>query len=626
MARGASPPAGVTGVTVIDDPTGEVSEERARAEAKAVGMFAMDHVVPAVALLLELGEEYGQLLSVAVPALPPGLVADAVAFGQNGWIEQAGHADASWVVISEALALIAISRDPDASELAVTGRRLEDAPWWVSERWDERCAARVVELGEVRRCLWVRALRGTPIRDVEVRPSSPVRVVRHEPPWVLQNPLQLWHEQPVTAQALQMFAPFRILRLIEPEWLRLIDEWLDPRFVQGAMYQAEIRQSAARIVRLLGVSGACFDDLGTPTGRSAAIILCEAALAMLEVRLQKMPEQREEATRDACAFAAALVERSDGPFLAVGLNTWLVGRTLLRKSPSVSTTEASRLVLGAVSDCLKKRGVKTADHRRFAAVRAAAPVNPCPPWQRELPALLASARAVASTDEEHVRDFRQWLRIVLSTPSEWFWTDAFVIVAEGLGIALARENDPASVCRQLFEELEPQRRRGEFARTRSELPRTLPSLVLLYVLADLVKEGHVREPEAALAYVVDRARRIALTYPMTLELHVKPLAIVATGIGVACSQFGATDERTVRLLRSVSGDVRALGTVIAHMGFLGRDRRAEMLAAVQMPFETLCRGVEEISGATGSPVDSGLLSALRELEASDALDVGAIVS
>jgi len=45
----------------------------------------------------------------------------------------------------------------------------------------------------------------------------------------------------------------------------------------------------------------------------------------------------------------------------------------------------------------------------------------------------------------------------------------------------------------------------------------------------------------------------------------------------------------------------------------------EMLAAIQMPFETICRGVEEISGATGRPVDRDLLSALCELEASDAL-------
>jgi hypothetical protein len=604
-----------------------LDQVRQDAEAAASRLFADSSISPGVALLLALGEEYSKLVARAVPSIPRELVQGIEAFLRWQTLEETQNSDAVWVCLTDALATIVTTGAPDADRLAAEGRRLERAPVWALARWDERCAAKILALDEPDREGWLKACETAPAApDHDQQPSEEtvaVSVTPYRAAWRIEDRFQIWDENVVAASWLAEHAPLRILRHADPaRWFRAIDRWEDPRLVQGALSSQGLREAPSTVVDLLRVASPAFDDRGTPTGRSAALVLCQIAIGCAEELLRV---GANAATRSGVvaplldAFIGALLDRSDGVRLGTALLTWLFDAVVLRQRSKADTStagEARRMLLDKLSLSLSRRRFPVEQYRAFAAERRALSTKRVSLWQRELPALLACSRTLEGTSQEDRDVQRAWLRALLLVSREWSHAKADTLTRELVAGCLDGDA-PAALCKELFEELEPKRRRAEFVRSRylaEGQNDALPSLILLASLVWMVENDRSNDPSNDLVYVRDRALRIALTDAWTGSSELRPRDVIVRAIVVAIEKFGVADMKTIDLVSPMAHELHVLGPVLIHISDgLGSAARDRLLMALGGTFDDMRRTAVEWAHVTGMLEDVALAKALQEM-------------
>jgi hypothetical protein len=545
---------------------------RQDAELAAARLFADGSISPGVALLLALGEEYAELVARAVPSIPRDLLQGVETFLRLGTLEETQNTDAVWVCVTDALAAIVTTGAPDADRLAAQGRRLEGAPAWVLARWDEECTARILALDGPDREAWLKACEMAPDHSQEPsKETAMVSVTRHHAAWKIEDPFQLWDEDAVAASRLAEHAPVRILRHADQaRWFRAIDHWQDPRLVQGALVIQELRENPSTVVDLLRVASPCFDERGAPTGCSSAIVLCKITIDCAEEFLRagaNAPPTGTAVAPQLEAFTGALLNRPDGVRLGAALLTWLFDNVVLRPGSSGTAGEARCMVLDELSRALSSRRIPVDRYRTFATERRSLGATRILLWQRELPALLACSRTLEEASREARDAQRAWLREVFLVSGEWSQVKVDTLIREFVAGFLC-DADPAAACKTLFEELEPQRRRGEFGRSRyldQGHEDALPGLLLLASLVWLVENDHSSDPVLHLAYVRDRALRIALTDASSGSHKVRPWDVIVRALTAASTKFGIADAKTIDLVSPIAHERRVLGPLLVHI-------------------------------------------------------------
>jgi hypothetical protein len=172
----------------------------------------------------------------------------------------------------------------------------------------------------------------------------------------------------------------------------------------------------------------------------------------------------------------------------------------------------------------------------------------------------------------------------------------------------------------LFKELEPQRRRAEFARSRYLNEGTddaLPSLVLLASLVLIVECDHSNDPLACLTYARDRAVRIALTDASSGSGKIRPRHVIAQVLIVASRKFGVADARTIDLISTIAHDLLVLGSVLVDISAeLGSPACDHLLRGLGTTFADTCRMAAEWAHMTGIPEHMALAKELKKLSES----------
>ena len=316
-----------------------------------------------------------------------------------------------------------------------------------------------------------------------------------------------------------------------------MDGWTDARLVMGALHGDHVLHDREAILKWLALAEPALDSDGKPTGKTAALFLTEfvvehaqalcAEFAPVGYRPEDEAAQLRAALDAVCAtelpgfFVDAwrtLLGRQDGRVVAAAFHAHLcdVGPLWgLRRSidivPIARTTLAAALAahgvrpstvqeLWAKRKATREAGsyVARAGHASgVCALRSAVEVlEQGGPGANELVDFVA--RVVRMSDPD-------WVSLAKSIDLDSL-LDRVVVIVGGIEGALSR-------FQRLYEELEPQRRRGEFGRTYSKNDTDLSSVLALRLLCRVIAHEGVDRDAArgALRHVLRWAIRLFLT-------------------------------------------------------------------------------------------------------------------
>jgi hypothetical protein len=238
---------------------------------------------------------------------------------------------------------------------------------------------------------------------------------------------------------------------------------------------------------------------------------------------------------------------------------------------------------------------------------------------------LAAAHSLTDRAED-MSAHMQWLGDILLQADEWRDAQTPDTLIQELAARLRREADPVRTCIQLFEDLEPDRRRGEFERSAGERDCTLPSLILLFVLGVLVATGAECDVVCTVRYLIERAMRLKLTSASVTPPRVQPRDVLGMGLAAACERLGPDDLRTSELLDRVSGHDDVLAMLLLR---LEEPLRASLIAAIRMSRDEVIRRIEdwgtEAGSADAATISIAVVQALRTAAAPVAAPVADVV-
>jgi hypothetical protein len=587
------------------------------AESEAKKVFGGASFALGVAMRLAAERERERLFAVSAVALPEVLERAIDRFRFEGVVASVDAA-AVWFVLVDALVLLAMTGTPDAAQVEDAGRRLRRGPQWAMTRWEHQCAAAVRDMDESRRAAWLSAFEAEPVLSVPPEGTdAAVTIIRSSLAWKLEDPFQLWDDD-IAVPALDLLAlgPNRVLLAYDPvRWFDAIDRWSDPRLVHAALFISGARESRETLLLFLRRAAPCFDTSGDPSGRAAAIVLCDFASRLavdLVQRADGATKGDEQASAFIVSFAQRLLERVDGQRLAAALSAWIARDSLLLQGNAQGRRDVRlRLLEGLSSECVKAK-LAVSDYMKFATERANRRVVGGRVRWDALPAFLAAMHG-SDLSQECVRNsLGDWLCAVLSAPEEWMWPQPNMLVEELL--ALLREGPEATArCQRLCEELEGERRRAEFVGTGGKDYRTA-SLVLLAAMARLVSLGLAADDEAALTFVRDRALRVAFTEVSAVPGAVSALDVASLAVAIGVGRFGMADARAKRLAAPLTCQARALTPLLERLpDEPDQPVRRELLRAFGLDLDGVWRSAVQLSEATGRPLDVQVAERLERM-------------
>jgi hypothetical protein len=472
-------------------------------------------------------------------ALPEGMVADAEQF-------VLGHPDlplATWWTITSALAELACaSAVPSLPAIVNAWGRLERCPAWAASLFEDSCVDVLSRKGPAELESWLAALGASPVvTGPAPRPPAAVSVYRPEREWSLRDPLELWRDDGAATSALVAMAghvPINLLRRLEsPRWFRSVDGWTDARLVVGALHGDHVLHDREALLAWLALAEPAFDPEGKATGRTAALVLTEFVVEHAQALCAEFAPAGYRTDDEAARLGAALdalrgtelpnffaeawrivLGRQDGLVIAAAFHAHLCDvrpfrglRRAIEIIPIARKTLARALAKhGATPRVLQ--GLWTTRKRAREAgsypARAGHASGVCA-LRSAVEVLEEGGPRTADLTDLAVEIIRapdpDWTSLAKSGELDELLTRV-VAVLGGIETSLAR-------CERLYEELAPQRRRGEFGRTYYENDTDLPSVLALVLLCSLIADERIDRvaARAALRRVLPWATRLFLT-------------------------------------------------------------------------------------------------------------------
>lgn len=570
---------------------------RAEAEAAAASLMSSGALVPSLAILMDLGPDYVDVLAVVQqPPMPAPLRETLRSFLSFGHLDGCADPDPTWSLVVDALVLKLVSAEPSPAVIHQMQAKLRTAPYWILDAWRDRCAERIGSMEAAKRLLWIVALGLEPkVQPADPKPTGAVTVRRAAAAWTVESPFELWDQSPSALDG-GWYAPLQILARLDPNaWFLALDSWRDARLVDTAFFFGGLRKSADRI--LVGLQAAQLrpaDDLSV-----SAVLLCEEAVDAAEELIKAGEGSNVDVAREFLGkFSQALFARSDGPRIGAAHAARLLGFQLLNRKQEGAPKHATALALDEVLRHLRLAEVRTGAQKTYWAERKRLTSRVF--IRHELLALFVARRSfAASHSADDLKDLMGWLRDALRATGDWENREALDDYREELVALVRMSSDPLQTCKALFEELETDRRQLERGR-REGTPSLVPSLLLLIAFVELLHSHEGPDWLEQIAYVRDRAIRAALVFAEEGQPVLRSREVIAMTLYLVCERVGCTDPRTLEFVAPVLDDVE----VLAHL--FARFRKGEIdiqmfVRAMGLDATTLVAVARERGKSLGTP-------------------------
>lgn len=548
------------------------------------------------------------------------------AFLETGTLDGVVQPERYWVLIAEALAAVAISGAPTAARVAASRERLGESPAWVHDVWMDACRRRLGELAATELEAWLDELGRMPDiqREDKPRPRAVV-VLRTSPSWAVSDSLQLWTEDPVAFDAIGSWPPLNLLYHYNlARWLQAIDRWSDPRLVQGALFAAGARETDDEFIGLIRDARPCFLDDGTPTDACAAVVLCESAVQHAQRELNSKTENGKARTLEYFQkVVQTILRRPDGKTLALALASKTADEAFLTDNSNRVPSPVPALAWEAIAPALIGGAFSVAYQRKAQEQRRKRAPEESGAVRRALPALLVALRTLGDRRGDDVEALVGWLADAMSSPVDWADRGIVNYLLTIIVDILALAPEPTARARKMFASKERDRRRSESSRRYVVHHGELPSLLLLVALATLVLRGRNAQSADDLAFVRDRALRLALTHAAPTEPVVRAREVAALAVAVGVEIFGAADSRTEELARPIDNEREVLGHLLHRLRQVGKvDDVDALVRTLRRNPGDLITVAEEWAAATAIPFDGDIAKATRNaLRPSDTTDL-----
>ncbi len=617
------------------------AEVCARAEAEVDRVGDRRALVRAMADFLFARLDDSTDVAVTHPtALAEGMVADAERF-------LLGHHDlapATWWTITSALAERACS-SAAAALPALIGAwgHLERCPGWAASLFENVCVDALSSKTPAELEAWLAALGTSPVLTGPApRRAGAVSVYRPEREWTLADPFELWRDDGGSTIALAAMAghvPINLLRRLDAQrWFRSVDRWTDARLVVGALHGDHVLHDRAALLRWLELAEPSFDPEERPTGRTAALVLTEFIVEHAQAICAEFAPAGYRTDDETARLGAALdalreselpnffadawkivLGRTDGLVIAAAFHAHLcdVGppRGLRRAIDVIPIARKS------LARALAKHGVQPGVlQRQWATRKRAREAGSYPARAGHASGVCALRSAVEVLEEggpgtadltdlavEIIRaPDRDWASPPKSGELDELLTRV-VAALGGIETSLARYE-------RLYEELEPQRRRGEFGRTYYESDTDLPSVLTLGLLCGLLADERIDRiaARASLRRVLRWAMRLFLTCQPSWSPTLDPSRALIIALVVAARvEPVLLREALPPVLADPPVAARA---VVALLGVLSLDELRNVLATIGDSVELIAERASE--WALARPDDQGAADALADAVAS----------
>lgn len=571
---------------------------RAEAEAAAAGLVASGALVPSLAILIDLGPDYVDVLAVVQqPPMPAPLRENLRSFLSWGHLDSCADSDPAWSLVVDALVLMVASAEPSPAVIHKLQAKLRTAPYWTLDAWRDRCAERIRSMEPGKRSAWIVALGLEPtFEPADARAKAPVTVRRAAAAWTVESPFELWDQSPSALDG-GWYAPLQILARLDPNaWFLALDSWRDARLVDTAFFFGGLRKSADRI--LVGLQAARLRPAGDLS--VSAVLLCEEAVDATEELIKVGEGSNVDSARGFLdKFSYALLSRSDGPRVGAAHAARLLGFQLLNRKQEGASKHATALALDEVLRHLRLAEVRTGAQKKYWAERKRLTSRVF--VRHELLALFVARRSLdESNSTDDLKDLMEWLRHALRLSDEWENREALDDYREELVAFLRMSSDPLQTCKALFEELETDRRRLERARGQGGGPSPVPGFLLLIAFVELLHAHEGPDWLDQIAYVRDRAIRAALVFAEEGQPVLRSREVIAMTLYLVCERFGCTDPRTLKFVAPVVDDVEVLAHLFARFRKKGIDIQM-FLRGMGLDAATLVATAQQRGESLGGP-------------------------